>query len=74
MWAPEFDLHRLDMSTSVPLGQVLMIPQAFAFFLGIPSTANSSKFKYQAAICMLRPIRMLGAGLREQADQAEIGG
>ena len=23
---------------------------------------------------MLRPIRMLGVGLREQADQAEIGG
>jgi hypothetical protein len=31
MLAPEYDLHRHDMSTVVPLGQVLMIPQAFAF-------------------------------------------
>ena len=31
MWAPEFDPHRLDMSTVVPVGQVLTIPEAFAF-------------------------------------------
>ena len=31
MRAAEFDLHRLDMSTVVPLGHVLMSPQAFAF-------------------------------------------